>query len=146
MVSGDSTTAGTSDWVRYWDGGTSSTSTATDWVTEAEYTGTGTTASDWTYYPRQVLKRIIVKPPKHWSKKINDFFVNLVNDKTNTGWKVTALLREIEIVDPMIDVREMRDFIGLLKARASTHDRGVIDAFFKKHGLDGKPKRTRAKK
>ena len=127
--------------VRYWNP-SSTASTASDWVVDMTYDGTSTTASGggWTHYPRVITKQVVVKPPKHWTKKIIDLFVPLINDETNTGWKITQLMREIEIVDPMIDVREMRDFLGLLKANASTHDCKKIDAFFTKHGLNSKPK------
>lgn len=140
----------TDDWrVRYWTGSTTTPTTAsTGWVSEMEYYGgtSVTSAGHWTMYPHVVIKRVITKPPKHWTKKIIDLYVSLVNDETNTGWKVTALLREIEIVDPMIDVREMRDFLGLLKATASAEDCKRIDAFFTKHGLDGPPKRAARKR
>lgn len=88
----------------------------------------------------------MVKSPKHWTKKILDLFVPLINDETDTGWKITELFRDVEIIDPMVDVREMRDFVGLLKSRASTNDCKKIDAFFAKHGLTGKPKGKKKKK
>lgn len=102
----------------------------------------------WAPYPRVVVKKVYVKSPEHWDRSIVRAYAKLVNEETSTGWKVTAIIDgDIEILDPYIDVRDMKDFIGLLKARASVEDRKKIDAFFKKVGLEAKPKRgKRAKK
>ncbi len=122
-----------------WDSTTSGTST-----NAGNYSiiwSSTSTASTWQPYPRVVTKKVYVKPPEHWDRKIGQAYVKLVNDETNTGWKVTATIwGDIEIHDPYADVRDMKDFIGLLKARAPIEDRKKIDAFFKKVGLEAKPK------
>ncbi len=134
----------------YYPSGTDST-TSGAWSGQSAYcvmTTTATNASTvstnwgWSPYPRVVTKRVYAKAPAHWNRSILRAFAKLINEETNTGWKVEALISgDIEIYDPYADIRDMKDCVGLLKARASIEDCKKINAFFKKVGLEAKPKR-----
>ena len=134
-TSTNGTTTSSGAYSMVYSGTTDTSTTSTNW------------AGSWQPYPRVVIKKVYVHRPKHWDRKIGQAWVKLVNDETNTGWKITATIwGDIEIHDPYEDVRDMKDFIGLLKARASAEDRKKIDAFFKKVGLEAKPKRRKVAK
>ena len=106
---------------------TTTTSTGTSYI--------GTTWASCTTTARRV-RQVIVKTPKKWSKAIRAAYTRLVNDETDTGWKVTMWISgKIKITDPDVEVRSMKDFIPLLKSRASPEDRSLIDKFFEKAGV-----------
>lgn len=132
--------------VVYWNSGAATTTSTTDVnYYFATSTNTGTTDWGWIPYPRVVQKSVWVNAPAHWKKKVLDAYVRLVNDETHTGWKVTALVNgSVEVCDPYADIRNMQDFVPLLKARANSNDCKKIDSLFKKHGLTEKPKKKRA--
>lgn len=121
----------------YWNDSTT-TGTASTSAFSIVYSTTATsTGASWTPYPRVITKRVFVKQPLAWDKQISDAWVRLVNEETDTGWKIEARINgDIEIIDPFIDVREMKDFIGLLTANAKTHDRLLIEEFFAEHGTE----------
>lgn len=126
----------------YWrDTGTSTTGgnfwsdidTSNSTSTSATYDGQWVYATA-THYVRKVRK-ILVKAPSKWGKAIRAAYTRLVNDETNTGWKVTMWIKgKIDITDPDVEVRSMEDFIPLLKSRASPSDRRMIDDFFDEFG------------
>ncbi len=137
----------------WYNDSTTSTSTNADTYCTifSNTTNISTTSTNWAGfwqpYPRVVIKKVYVHRPKHWDRKIGQAWVKLVNDETNTDWKIeTTIWGDIEIHDPYADIRNMKDFIDLLKARATVEDRKKIDAFFKKVGLEVKSKGRKATK
>lgn len=82
-------------------------------------------------------RRVLVKVPNSWNGKTIDKWINLINKKTSTGWKITLLISgEITIVDPRIEKRSMSEFLPLLKMRALDRDIYLIDKFIKTYGVD----------
>jgi hypothetical protein len=123
----------------YWDYyGTAATSwrrvTATDSSASFTYFSSGTTwASSGIYSPCRVVNRkILVTAPDNWSDGQNMGFVELVNIKTKTRWKVTLVIKggDILITDPDVEKRTMEDFIPLLKNSADIVDIEIINEFF----------------
>ena len=83
---------------------------------------------------RVCRREILVEHPEKWSEEDHKDYINLVNSETKTGWRGKMLIRgDIKIIDPNIEVRSMRDFIPLLKDRASAEDKQKIDDFFQEH-------------
>jgi len=81
-------------------------------------------------------RRILVSSPAHWKKEDSLAFVDLVNNKTKTGWLVTMLIDgDILITDPDIETRTMEAFVPLLKKRASSDDMKTINEFFAEHTI-----------
>ena len=116
----------TSDYWKYWDTGTSS-----DWTTTSD-TGKCCNRATWVI---RTEKRYLVECPESWSEKIIAGFVALINDKTNTGFKVLMVIRgEIRITDPEIDCRTMENFVPLLRQHACKQDWTKIEKFFKTNG------------
>jgi hypothetical protein len=123
--------------VKYYDSDYDSDSTTASgddsWYIDCDSTTASTTTS--TYYycsapTRTVKKEILVEHPESWDDKANEDYVKLVNSETNTGWKVTMLIRgDVLITDPNIEVRKMCDFIPLLKHGASPEDIKRINEF-----------------
>lgn len=110
----------------------------------ADSTRTGTTLSEWSsttagwttattnYY--QTVRKYLVSAPEHWDKEIRANFTKLINDDTNTGFMVTMWIDgDIEIIDPTIERREMKDFVLLLKSKASQTDKDIINSFLDKY-------------
>lgn len=110
-------------------------SCATTTSTTANENATYSNVINWTTYYRP--RSYIVTAPDHWTREDAEALSDLVNHRTKTtGFKVTLIIRgEIEITDPTMERRTMRDFVPLLKAAASAEDRKTIDAFFKDHKL-----------
>lgn len=82
-------------------------------------------------------KRVVVPLPKHWTEQQALAFVDLINLKTKTGWKVTSLVRgDILICDPTIEKRPLRDFLPLLKLNANGEDASAIDRFIEEAKLE----------
>lgn len=85
------------------------------------------------FYAVPRSREIVVEHPSDWKNEQHEAFIKLVNEEAqSSGWRVTMLFRggDLALVDPNIEVRKMKDFVPLLKDRASTVDRGRIDAFF----------------
>ena len=128
--------------ISYWDEPTTAT-TGSYWsnvdATDTTGTTTGTTTTvycDWyTVRPTQYKPRkLLVNTPAHWTQQNSDDFIRLVNTETDTGWKVTMRINgDIEIIDPDIEIREMEDFVPLLKTNANSQDKRIIDHFFNEH-------------
>src|SRR6478609_8716746 len=98
------------------------------------------TASTSTFYinpywiPKTIVysvRKILVECPEKWTDEQGLAFVELVNLKTKTGWKVTLVIKNgsILITDPNIEKRAMIDFIPLLKDNASKEDCELINDF-----------------
>ena len=120
----------------YWDyNGTGSTTTRSDWIgSTANWT---TTATDTAWSAYRTVRTILVEAPKSWGEAIQAALTKLVNDETDTGWTITMWIRgDIKITDPNIERRSMKDFVPLLKHRASERDRSLIDKFFDKFGAE----------
>jgi len=119
--------------VNYWTDMTSTT-TGDDWYTN--YTGTSTPSSlDFVRYTvvstTQVVRKLLVRQPKNWSKRDQDAFINLVNKNTNTGWKIEMIISgDIELVDHSIEVVSMQSFSEILRSKANGSDQRKIDTFF----------------
>lgn len=122
----------------YWDYQTAANTTST--TTSGSYTCTAytyCTTSTTTYWIPPPPREIIVKHPEHWTDEQTARYVRLVNDETQTGWLIKMIMNgEIRIVDPNIDIRTMKEFVPLLKHRASKEDRERIDAFFAENGIE----------
>lgn len=122
----------------YWDEYTGSTTgdlggswafdtSATSATVTTTYITWTTSSSPTTWSPR----RILVKIPASWDKQKIAAYARLVNRETNTGWKVEFVIEgDVAIVDPNIEIREMAEFVPLLKHCASEEDRRKIDEFF----------------
>lgn len=125
--------------IGYWDNNDTTTTTGPGygdpWYSDTGSTSTSTTATPYYFNTvRVVTKQILVTEPDHWSEDDSDAFINLVNNHTDTGWKVTLRMRgDIEIIDPDIDVRTMEQFIPLFKSKAHHHDVVKINEFFVEH-------------
>jgi hypothetical protein len=70
--------------------------------------------------------------PENWSDEQNMKFVELVNIKTKTGWIVTLVIKngDIIITDPDIERRTMNEFAPLLRKNANDSDLELINKFF----------------
>lgn len=132
--------------VYYYDNGstgtpatTSSTNTITGGgtcsvVVESTTTVTGSCTGGNFYYSAPRRREIIVEHPGEWKDEQHAAFIRLVNEEAKTcGWQITMLFRggDLALVDPNIEVRSMKDFVPLLKDRASWDDRQIIETFFK---------------
>lgn len=81
------------------------------------------------------MRRIAVRLPGKWSKRVKLAWVKLFNEDTDTGWKVEMLIEgTIIITDPNIEQRDIQSFIELAKWRASDKDKKKLDAFMRRHG------------
>lgn len=126
----------------YWDYYGSDTSATGGYLPNGITTGTQSTASGslWWYYPTEVIKqrKLLVYKPDKWTDEQNMKFVELVNIKTKTGWKVTLVIKggDILITDPDVEKRDMIDFIPLLKDRATATEIGIINEFFKSNPVE----------
>lgn len=115
----------------YWDyyrvGGTQSTAT-----TYPTSTFDTSTCNSWQPSYVTVVRKILVSAPENWTEEQNMKFVELVNIKTKTGWKVTLVIKggNITITDPNVERRTMADFIPLLKNEALRKDIILINEFF----------------
>ena len=103
-------------------------------VTYSDWTGySGATAATTTIWYQPIVRRILVAAPKNWDKKRCLAFAKLINNKTNTGWNVEMIIKgEITITDPDIETRTMKEFLPLLKKRATKADINKIDKFIGK--------------
>ncbi|MBU2249129.1 MAG: hypothetical protein KKD77_20450 [Gammaproteobacteria bacterium] len=122
--------------VDYWD-----TSTDTSvWFTTNDTAASTTDFCDYRVVSREgrvYTREILVESPEHWKDEDHKAYVDLVNNKTRTGWIVKFIIKgKVMITDPTIETRKMKDFIPLLKWRASGEDRQKIDEFFKEHKLE----------
>jgi len=81
-------------------------------------------------------RRILVRLPGKWSKRVKLAWVKLINDDTETGWKVTMLIEGVvTVIDPNIEQRDVASMTELLKWNATEKDKKKLDAFIRKHGL-----------
>ena len=111
----------------YWDSGTTG-STTNDWTTS-----TGTTGGTY-FYVTQIVRHLLVPRPEHWNDDDQEAFIRLVNIDTKTGWLVTMVIKgDVLITDPDVEVRQMKDFVPLLKQRANSMDQATINVFFEDH-------------
>lgn len=120
--------------INYWNGYSDSTSTST-W----DYSSTTTTNSSTdTWYTYTVCaQEYIVPRPKGWNDDDSDAFTRLLNIETHTGWIVKMQIRgDIQICDPRINVREMKDMLPLILSRANQEDAKKINKFFKQHSIE----------
>lgn len=78
-------------------------------------------------------RRILVSMPKEWSREKLGGWVDLINQKTRTGWIVEMMMfgGEIVICDPNIERRTFDEFLALLLWRASENDKALINEFVK---------------
>lgn len=117
----------------YWTDQSPTTSTASDWTTPSGATGTGVWWS-YTTTTMSVVRKYLIKEPESWTDEVSAAFVHLLNDETNTGFKIEMLIRgDIRITDPSIDTRTMVEFVPLLKSRAVGKDRETVETFFEEH-------------
>jgi len=121
------------DYWDYWNDATGYTGTATSGTLT---TGTATTGTYTTWYDATsstpIVRKMLVRIPESWGKSKIAAYTKLINDDTNTGWTVEMIITgDIKITDHSIEVREMKEFVMLLKQRASQTDRHTIDDFFK---------------
>ena len=123
--------------IEYWD-------TSTDnnhWTSNNADTSASTTDyCDYRVVSREgrvYTREILVESPEHWDDEDHKAYVDLVNHKTRTGWIIKFIIKgKVMITDPTIETRKMKDFIPLLKWRASEEDRQKIDEFFEEHKLE----------
>lgn len=124
----------TDDISGYWhDSGNTTISSGDYWPDRIYWTNTTSSSAD------MVLRviRILVKNPKHWTKQDAADFVYLINKGTNTGFKVEMVIDgNIEITDPSIEKRSMKNFLPLLLSVANAKDAEIIRDFFEKHPLE----------
>lgn len=114
----------------YYDSGTTATTT-TATTTTGDYYSTSTWATT-DYQPR--VRKVITPIPDTWDDEVIEEYVDLVNEKTNTGWTVDMIIKgDILITDPNIEKRAMDDFKLLLLHRASHIDTEKIRGFFERH-------------
>jgi len=121
----------------YWDTDTGTTTGDLGdwWSFDSNITSTTSTVTTNMYWPVSAdpapPKRMIVNHPGWWNSEKTAAYVKLVNKETNTGWNIEMVINgDVAIVDPDIEVREMDEFIPLLKKHASVGDRRKIDVFF----------------
>ncbi|NIR52917.1 hypothetical protein GWO43_30320 [candidate division KSB1 bacterium] len=136
---------------RYWDYDkyihdttTSGTSTDASWYASATsctadtYSNSAPLTSD--FY--RVVRRILVTVPEIWKDLERALFTKLVNKETNTGWRIEMWISgDIDIVDPNVEVRALKEFIPLLKERATPEDCAIIDKFFEEIPIEDPPKK-----
>lgn len=131
--------------VRYWDYPTATSpywggSSTRGGLSYRSYSSAATTNSS-TYssmiYVR-IIRQYLVKAPEHWSKTDVADYVFLVNDATQTGFKVTMVINDgdIDITDPNVEKRDMADFVPLMLSKANPEDQEKIRAFFAEHPID----------
>lgn len=114
-----------------------STSFSIEYDSNISVTATGSTSVGGTFvYRLPPPRRMFVEGPKGWTDADSIAFAELVNSKTNTGWKITALIKgDILIMDPSIEKRTMADFIPLLLNNANGEDKSTIVRFFEEHKI-----------
>lgn len=121
----------------YWDYHRWGTGTATTSASSSSAygrifdTSDCTSAGGYTQW-RTVTRKILVYAPENWTEEQNMKFVELVNIKTKTGWKVTLVIKggHITITDPNVERRTMSEFVPLLKYEAIREDIILINDFF----------------
>lgn len=108
------------------------TTTSDNYCTVTITDSTRTTTCGGFYVVSPPPRQIVVRHPAGWTDEQHAKYVQLVNDRTNTGWRVTMLMKggDIAITDPNVEIRDMKDMVLLLKDRASATDREIIDDFF----------------
>lgn len=121
-----------------WDGSVSSSSftgsSGTGGVTR--WVSIGGTATGTSNYIRVITRTILVKHPKNWTDKQGLLYVELVNKRIRTNWKVTMLIKgDILITDPNVEKRKMKEFILLLKDDISVEDVKIVNEFLKENPL-----------
>ena len=132
----------TTDWTGSTAGGyTGSTTGDYTVLADTTITSTASTTGDWHWIPvgttatEYIPRRIVVKAPSWWDVIARANFTKMINEETQTGWKLLMWINgDIDIVDPTVEVRTLRDFIPLLKLRASEEDKDLIDLFMDKYG------------
>jgi len=122
------------DWSNWTTSSNSTMNYSWNWNTSST-TGSSVTY-DYVYSYR--MRSILVEPPSHWTLDDVLAFVHMVNFETNTGWTITMVFKDGDIIitDPNVERRTMKDFIPLLKSRISLEDKKIINAFFDSHPLD----------
>lgn len=130
--------------IGYWDTatGASTGDLGTGWNFDSPTGAPDTSASvpsrdygGFTWYRIRKARTILVKSPQAWDKAKTAAFVQLVNKETNTGWKVDMVIEgEVAITDPNIEIREMDEFVPLLKENAGNEDIERINRFFNEGG------------
>lgn len=127
------------DPIRYYDCTASSSDdvivtaicTDSDSASTAFYTDTNSGFNG--YVPRQVL----IEMPEHYEEEDVLALARLVNVHTKTGWVMGMIIMgKIIITDPRIERRTLKDFLPLLRRRASPTDLETIARFFGEHPLD----------
>jgi len=107
---------------------TATTSTSDYYPLDEGTAGGTSTTGDYRY---RRVREILVEHPDDWSDEDHEAYVDLVNNQTNTGWKVTMLIKgEVKIYDENIERMPMLEFLPILKQKASKGDIGKIDTFF----------------
>lgn len=89
------------------------------------------------HYVNYIPRKILVRAPEKWTEEQNMKFVELVNIKTETGWMVTLVIKngDIIITDPDIEKRTIKEFIPLLLNSANMDDVAIINEFFSDNPL-----------
>lgn len=78
-------------------------------------------------------RKFYVKIPKHWKRSQIDGFAGLVNEETDTGWKVTALVKLVKLYDKSVEIISMTKFMAIMLKTAKASDADKIVAFFEKN-------------
>jgi hypothetical protein len=115
--------------VRYWDYFNDTSSTTTNnyyntWSTSSTSTWcTGTTAYYTTSYYTPPPQRYIISGFDGWSDAARAVLTRLINDETNTGFKVTLWIKgDVEITDPGVMHRDLDWFLLRLRQVATAAD------------------------
>lgn len=99
-------------------------------------TFTNTPSSYMFLYTPPPPRMLIVPLPKKWSKSRRLAWVKFVNEETKTGWKVIMIITgTIEIIDPNIERRSMKEFLDIMRWNACDEDRKKIDRFTRSNGI-----------
>ena len=116
----------------YWDSsGTSSTNNE-----EFYASSTGTSENTWGWR-MPYYKMYLIHVPKKWIKEDCLAYSDLINKKTNTGFKVSLIIDvHVIITNPEVETRTMKDFIPLLLSHANYRDATTIRNFFAKHPIE----------
>ena len=117
--------------VTYWNPYTSSSTSTSIWNDPWGSSASTHTGGYYYYGIKVVVKQILIEMPETWDDNASEDFVRLVNLETNTGWKVTMVIKgDILVTDPNVETRTMDQFIPLLSERASQEDLEKILQFF----------------
>ncbi len=78
--------------------------------------------------------QIIVPIPERWSKEDMHEFVQLVNQRTHSGWEIDIVIwGDIALCDPAINVVPLERFAVILEKDVLAKEKELVVSFFRQH-------------